>query len=588
MHGGMNGSRRRERVLVLDGDMSHTLSIVRSLARLGIEVDVASHVDKPLAGCSRHAGRILRYPDPLAEAPAFLEWILATACPAGYRLVIPVTERTIVPLQGSAAARQADIFALAPPEALAVALDKGRTLALARSLAIPVPYSRLVATGAELAQATSEIRYPAVIKPSRSIGTGREARKQLSVDYAFGEQDLLAKTRHCLAYGEVLLQEYVPGEGVGIELIANRGRVEYAFQHRRLHEIPLTGGGSCLRVSVPVEPALLEASAKLMAALGWHGVAMVEFKRNPGDGSFALMEINGRFWGSLPLAVAAGADFPAMLYELLIEGAIRPRAPARVGVVCRKLSSDIYWLEQVIRRDAPAGLVKFPSMGAVVRDLLLVFSPKHYFDVQQWRDPWPGLVDVGRIGKDYLARVGRSWREKRQCQAHRAAWRDGRAQSRLAGAKQLLFVCYGNINRSSLAERSFRQLAPDLGIAAISAGFHDEEGRPADPVMVEVAGQAKIDMTGWSSRRITPEMVAASDMILVMEHCHYERLRQEYPAAAEKTFLLGMAGGPHCGSGEIIDPFGKQRLQYERCAREVIGGVHRLLEILSTPDIPII
>jgi protein-tyrosine-phosphatase len=101
--------------------------------------------------------------------------------------------------------------------------------------------------------------------------------------------------------------------------------------------------------------------------------------------------------------------------------------------------------------------------------------------------------------------------------------------------------------------------------------------------MVEVARKAKVDLSGWSSHRITAEMVAASDTILVMEHRHYERLTQAYPEAAEKTFLLGMAGAIG-GRGEIDDPFGKQRLEYERCAREVIGSVHRLLEILPTSD----
>jgi protein-tyrosine-phosphatase/biotin carboxylase len=578
---GLDSGPQQDRVLVLDADMPHTLAIVRSLARRGLAVHVASHAAKPLAGYSRHAREVLHYPDPLTDEPAFLAWIGTVAHAGTYRLVIPVTERTAVPIHEQASLRGTGRFALPPAEALAVALDKERTLELASGLGVPIPYSTPVVSEADLTQALADIRYPVVVKPSRSIGTGREVRRQLSVEYAFGEQELRAKTRHFLAYGEVLLQQYVPGEGVGIELIANRGRIEYAFQHRRLHEIPLTGGGSCLRISVPVEPVLLDAAARLMAALAWHGVAMVEFKWNAADGSFALMEINGRFWGSLPLAVAAGADFPAMLYELLVDGAVGARPPARTGVVCRKLSSDIYWLEQVLRRDAPAGLVKFPSLGSVLRDLLLVFSPRHRFDVQQWRDPWPGVVDLARIGGAYLDRFAQRWRERRQFRAHRSAWRNGRAQRCLAGAKQVLFVCYGNINRSALAERSFQGLAPERGVAAISAGFHEEEGRPADPVMVDVAEKAGIGLHAWSSRRVTAEMVAASDVILVMEHRHFERLCEEFPAAAGKTFLLGMAAGGSCGKGEIDDPYGKDRAEYERCAREVTASVRGITNSLA-------
>ena len=84
-----------------------------------------------------------------------------------------------------------------------------------------------------------------------------------------------------LGFGDVILQEYFTGAGVGIELIARHGEIFYAFQHRRLHEVPLSGGGSSLRKSQAVSPALLDASSKLISALQWKGVAMVELSCCP-------------------------------------------------------------------------------------------------------------------------------------------------------------------------------------------------------------------------------------------------------------------------------------------------------------------
>lgn len=564
-------------VLILDGDMSHGLAIVRSLARCGHEVDVAAHVAKSLVGRSRVVRRQFTYPDPLVDESGFLAWIQGVVKTGGYRLIIPVTERTTVPVGRDANLAATGLFAMAPLDALGVALDKQRTLDLAGELGIPVPAGRRLATESDLAACLNETRYPVVVKPGRSIGSGAGQLRQLSVDYAFGERELLEKARHFLRYGEVLLQEYVAGEGVGVELIACHGRVEYAFQHRRLHEVPLTGGGSSLRESVPVLPELLAASEKLMAALRWHGVAMVEFKRNPADGSFVLMEINGRFWGSLPLAVAAGADFPAMLCELMLEGRVHSRPPARTGVVCRKLSSDIRWTEQVMRRDAPARLVNFPSRGQVLRDWLLILSPRHCFDVQSWRDPWPGLVDLAAVFEGYLARINNWRRRGRALKAHRQAWRNGKA----GGVHRVLFVCYGNINRSALAERCFAGLAPSSAVTAISAGFHEEEGRPADPVMVEVARQAGINLDGWSSHRVTADMVAGSEAIFVMEHRQFVRLREEFPEASARTFLLGVAAGTACPGGEIADPYGRPRSEYERCLKEVVAGVRGVGEWLG-------
>ncbi len=559
--------------------MTPALAVVRDLARLGLTVDVASSTPDPIAGYSRHCNNALVYPDPLTHEADFLVWCTHLLAQNTYDLIIPVTERTVVPLQALLDTPGGDRITIARPEALAVALDKDRTLALAAQLGIPVPASHLITGLEQVGPLAATLRMPVVVKPARSIGENAQGRRQLSVDYAFDQRGLEASVEHQLRFGPVLLQEYVRGQGVGIELIADRGEIVFAFQHQRLHEVPLTGGGSSLRVSVPIAPPLLEASRKLMRALSWHGVAMVEFKWEPASGAFSLMEINGRFWGSLPLAVAAGADFPAMLYELMIEGRVRERPPYRTGIYCRKLSSDIYWHEQILRRDAPAGLVEFPDGARLARDLFKIVSPRHHFDVQQWRDPLPGLVDLARIGANYLERLGRLFREKRARAALRKPWRDGHAAARIGQARRLLFICYGNINRSALAERYFHSLPASRHVEAISAGFHETEGRPADPVMVEVAAASGIDLRDWSSRKVTRDMIDASDVVLVMEDRHYRQIATLFPDAAERTFLLGMAADAR-GEGEIADPYGRPRHLYERCAGQVRGGVDAIAGLL--------
>lgn len=563
-------------ILVLDSDMTPALAVVRSLARLGLQVDVASPTPDAIASYSRYCRAALIYPDPLTHEPDFLAWIADVLDRHAYRLIIPVTERTVVPLQKLQDRAGGERLTIAPREALAVALDKDRTLALAARLGIPAPRSQQISDLAALEQASQDVSMPVVLKPARSIGADGAERRQLSVAYAFTPKEMKDKAQHLLRYGPLLLQEYVGGIGVGIELIADRGEIVFAFQHQRLHEVPLTGGGSSLRKSVSVEPELLEASQKLMATLKWHGVAMVEFKWIPAERRLSLMEINGRFWGSLPLAIAAGADFPAMLYELYTQGKVNPRPPARQEVYCRKLSSDLYWHEMVLRRDGPPELVSFPSKVSMLRDALRVFSLCHYFDVQQWRDPKPGLVDLLRIWQEQTDRVKRLLADKRERQAQRHAWQRGEVRRRLGQAHQILFVCYGNINRSALAERCFLQRHSGSRIKVLSAGFHEESGRPADPVMVEVAGYARVDMENWSSRRLDAAMLAESDIIFVMEQKHLQRLHQEYPQAAGKAFLMN-AGAMTANSMEIPDPYGKERVVYEQACDQVTQCVDHIV-----------
>ncbi len=561
-------SDRTDTILVLDGDQTSALAVVRSLGYSGLVVDVASAFESPICAASRHTRLCARYPDPLQDESRFIDWINERMESGGYALIIPVTERTLVPLLRHREAIDDTRIAMAPSDALEQVLDKERTVALATRLDIPVPRSWPIDSLDQLDTAAADLGYPMVIKPSRSVGHGNGGGVQLSVSYAHDREDLEKKVRHALNHGAVILQEYFRGDGVGIELIADHGEIRFAFQHRRLHEVPLTGGGSSLRASEAISPPLLSASEKLIGALKWHGVAMVEFKYAPRTGEFRLMEINGRFWGSLPLAIAAGADFPRMLYELICEGRIAARPPARENVVCRQLARDVDWLEHVLRRNAPASLVRLPSWKDVLRDSALVFSPRHHFDVQSLHDPKPGLIDLGRILSNQFNRATDLLRRRWQLRLHRQRARRACGKHPI---KTVLFLCYGNINRSALAHAyAAQRLTSDAKL--ISAGFHAHGGRPADPVMVETAAAQGIDLSGWKSRSVDATMVASADLILAMELPHIDRLLKQYPDSADKTFLLGATGATG-NDIEIIDPYGLSPDTYQTVCRQVICSV---------------
>jgi predicted ATP-grasp superfamily ATP-dependent carboligase len=96
------------------------------------------------------------------------------------------------------------------------------------------------------------------------------------------------------------------------------------------------GGPSTLRESTH-DPELLGSAIRLLKALDWYGVAMVEFKVDPRDNVPKLMEINPRFWGSLELANAAGVNFPWLLYQTAMGRLPEPTFDYSVGVRCRWL-----------------------------------------------------------------------------------------------------------------------------------------------------------------------------------------------------------------------------------------------------------
>ena len=129
-----------------------------------------------------------------------------------------------------------------------------------------------------------------------------------------------------------MLQERIVGPGVGVFACYRDGRPVALFSHRRLRERPPWGGVSVLsRERAAASRARASTPRRLLDELGWHGVAMVEFKQDVRDGIPKLMEINGRFWGSLQLAIDAGVDFPALLVRGVEPTRVEPQAPYRSG-----------------------------------------------------------------------------------------------------------------------------------------------------------------------------------------------------------------------------------------------------------------
>jgi protein-tyrosine-phosphatase/predicted ATP-grasp superfamily ATP-dependent carboligase len=562
---------QNKNILVLDGDMPHAVSIVRSLSGAGFAVEVAAHCDKPIASYSRWTKATHRYPNPLERQDDFVQWVSKKLEEGAHDLVIPVTERSMVPLsRHQADLAAAGTIAMPAPESLEIALDKDKTFSLASDLGVSIPESTTLNNTSDAEAARGVFGYPVVLKPARSVGNADGHRVQLKVEYAHSDEEYQSRVRELLRFGPVILQEYFAGEGVGVELIANQGQVEYIFQHRRLHELPLTGGGSTLRECVEVDGVLADASRSLMKALKWHGVAMVEFKHDPGSGDYRLMEINGRFWGSLPLAVSAGADFPVMLAELYFDGRVGQRPEARVGIVCRRLQTDLQWYESVLRDPGRNPLVTLPDKSTLLRDAALIFSPRHRFDLQSLRDPRPGLVEIGRCARFYWDRIVSQLRQRRLISRQESAWRDGTVTRRLQGARNVLFICYGNINRSPLAEAYFKQIHADRDVVIDSAGFHPVENRDVDPVMLEVAAENGLDLSGSSSRQVTPEMLNTADIIFVMELKHLLAIQEVCKESLSRTFILGYAAEEATGRSDIPDPYGKTRRDYKSCYDQLV------------------
>ncbi len=136
------------------------------------------------------------------------------------------------------------------------------------------------------------------------------------------------------AYDKILVQEFAKGIGCGVFFLIWDDKIIAQFMHKRIHEVPHTGGASSLRKSWWHEGILKDAKKKVQT-LGWQGVVMIEYRWNPENDEFQLMEMNCRFWGSLHLALHADVDFPALLAECFDGNNPQPVLEYPKNILCR-------------------------------------------------------------------------------------------------------------------------------------------------------------------------------------------------------------------------------------------------------------
>jgi hypothetical protein len=163
------------------------------------------------------------------------------------------------------------------------------------------------------------------------------------VHYAGSPRELrtLYRDHEYLAAHPSLIQQRITGAGIGVFVLFDRGQLVADFAHRRLREKPPSGGVSVLCESEPVADSLRDHAIRMLGPLRWHGVAMLEYKQDLRTGECFLIEVNGRFWGSLQLAVDAGMDFPALSCELALGHRPQVPQPYKLGVRSRWLLGDL-------------------------------------------------------------------------------------------------------------------------------------------------------------------------------------------------------------------------------------------------------
>lgn len=377
--------------IVIGGDYQG-LGIVRSLGQRGIPVCVVDD-QASIARTSRFVKQVVTVPDLTVNGSLLDALALARQRLGGGRCVLYPTRDSTVAAIAESREKLARDFCVPTPDisVISYSYDKRQTYPLAAKLSVPVPRTWFPRGEEDLA--AIPVDEPLVLKPAIREHFFPAARvKAWRVD---GREHLVASFRRAAAIiprSEIMIQEMIPGGGeeqYGYCAFFRGQKAVASMTVRRRRQHPSDFGHASTYVETIDLPELEEPSSRLLRDVGYYGLVELEYKRDPRDGRYKLLDFNARTWGYHTLGRAAGVDFPYLLYRDQA-GAPVDEVRARPGVRWIRVHTDV----PNAVRDIRAGTQQLPGY---LRSLRHVNTEA----VHSLRDPVPGMYEIALL--PYLA-----------------------------------------------------------------------------------------------------------------------------------------------------------------------------------------
>jgi predicted ATP-grasp superfamily ATP-dependent carboligase len=377
--------------IIIGGDYQG-LGIARSLGRHGIPVCVVDD-ETCIARASRFVQHVVRARDLgadgslLAALPLARQRLGAPGC-----VLYPTRDETVAAIAGSREKLTRDFRVPTPGmSVIRHAWDKRQTYRLAARLSIAIPRTWFPQSEEDLTRIPAD--GPVILKPAI-----KEHFYPTTHDKAWRADDraqLISGYRRAaeiIPRSEIMVQELIPGGGqeqYAYCAFFRGGDAVASMTVRRRRQHPSEFGHSSTYVETIALPELEEPSVRFLRAAGYYGLVELEYKRDPRDAAYKLLDVNARTWGYHTLGQAAGVDFPYLLYQDQV-GAPVYQVRARPGVRWIRLHTDV----PNAVRDVRAGTQQLREYLRSLRhvDTEAVFSVS---------DPLPGLYEIALL--PYLA-----------------------------------------------------------------------------------------------------------------------------------------------------------------------------------------
>jgi predicted ATP-grasp superfamily ATP-dependent carboligase len=365
-------------VLLVDAGERSAVAACECLARAGYRVGTASSERNAPAAWSRFSNASYSLPNPRLDGFRFSELLAEIAAEDGYATALACSEGSLWAISTNRDAFENALdLGLPPKEVVVNCTDKLALIGAATAAGLAAPETAVCQTDEEAIAAAVRIGFPVVLKPRRTVLSHAGEIRHLASALIGDAESLQARL------GETglpcLIQRREPGSVISCGGVMADGRLLAATVSRYLRTWPSEGGPVSFSQSIEAQPPLLDSVARLVASLGWSGIFELEMIELA-NGSKAVLDFNPRIYGSLALAVKAGAPLPAIWCDWLLNGR-ETRGHGRPGVFYRWEDADLRNSLELLRAGRPLRAIS-------------VWRPRSptahaYF---RWYDPVPAAV----------------------------------------------------------------------------------------------------------------------------------------------------------------------------------------------------
>ena len=362
---------------------SHTmaLAVIRALGVMGVPIVVVVYDEKEDMGCvSKYVRESIRAPHPEKFEDPFIELLLKCAGHLGGSLLIPTSDETLVAVSRNKPLLERHFILACTEWSISEQfIDKKRTYALADAAGVPAPKTTIPHSMEDVEKYGRTAQFPCLVKPCQCHRYyDRFKRKMTQVENL---DQMLAAYQEATDVGvETMLQELIPGDdaqGANYNSYFWNGDPLLEFTAQKVRSAPPGLGVPRVVISQRIDE-VLEPGRKILRAMGFYGYACTEFKKDPRDGQYKLLDVNGRHNMSGLLAVHCGINFPWLQYKHLVRGELPSACDYRTGV---------YWIDLI--RDIGYSLKYSGKERYSLSQYLQPYRGPHIFAILDLHDPRP-------------------------------------------------------------------------------------------------------------------------------------------------------------------------------------------------------